>query len=206
MALSMALHAAKPVPVARPGICGSCGLATSYACPQCVTAHFCSPGCLERARDMHAFDCGTCKAVDLPSDGRLLGCWTNAYLRGGGRFSLHQPDKRPPMALQPSPSYGLVSLQLDSKMAGELAQLVTSNRDVQGYLKIGKNSYPGYKGYTAIPGEVNNEEQSRVTSQLSRKGRGGNDHDRLRGLQYAIDNCSALRLLVDEVCFRLGGC
>ena len=191
-----------------PGVCGGCGLATHYTCPQCKTAHFCGTGCLERARDMHGLVCETasCMAVDLPSGGRLVGCWINAYLRGGGRFSLHQPDKRPPMALQPSPSYGLVSLQLDSKMAGELAQLVTSNRDVQGYLKIGKNSYPGYKGYTAIPGKVNNEEQSRVTSQLSRKGRGGNDHDRLRGLQYAIDNCSALRLLVDEVCFRLGGC
>ena len=63
-----------------------------------------------------------------------------------------------------------------------------------------------HKGYTAIPGEVNNEEQCRVTSQLARKGRGGNDHDRLRGLQYAIDHCSALRLLVDEVCLYLGGC
>ena len=208
MALSTPLHAAKPVPVARPGICGSCGLATSYACPQCVVAHFCSTGCLERARDMHTPDCGkpSCKAVDLPSDGRLLGCWINAYLRGGGRFSLHQPDNHPPMALQPSPSYGLVSLQLDPKIAGELAQLVTSNRDAHGYLKICDNSYPGYKGYTAIPGEVNNEEQCRVTSQLARKGRGGNDHDRLRGLQYAIDHCSALRLLVDEVCLYLGGC
>ena len=157
MALSTPLHAAKPVPVARPGICGSCGLATSYAsCPQCVTAHFCSTGCLERARDMHAPDCGTpsCKAVDLPSGGRLVGCWINAYLRGGGRFSLHQQadDERRPCALQPSPIYGLVSLQLDSKMAGELAQLVksTDNRDGKGYLKIGTNSYPGYQAYTAI--------------------------------------------------------
>ena len=153
-ALSAPPHRAAAIErVKEPGVCGGCGLATHYTCPQCETAHFCSTGCLERARHMH--DCGkpSCKAVDLPCE-RLVGCWINAYLRGGGRFSLHQQadDERPPWALQPSPIYGLVSLQLDSKMAGELAQLVksTDNRDGKGYLKIGTNSYPGYQAYTAI--------------------------------------------------------
>ena len=215
MALSRPRNAAAPVRAMLPGVCGGCGLATHYTCPQCKTAHFCSTGCLERARDMHDLVCGTpsCMAVDLPSGGRLVGCWINAYLRGGGRFSLHQQadDERRPWALQPSPIYGLVSLQLDSKMAGELAQLVksTDNRDAKGYLKIGTNSYPGYQAYTAISGEVNNEEQSRVTAQLARRkagGRGGAAYDRAHGLQYAIDYCGNLRELVNEVCVYLGGC
>ena len=58
MARSTPLHAAAPVLVDQPGICGSCGLATAYACPQCKTAHFCSGGCLERARALHTLDCG----------------------------------------------------------------------------------------------------------------------------------------------------
>ena len=70
---------------------------------------------------------------------------------------------------------------------------------------------PGYQAYTAISGEVNNEEQSRVTAQLARRkgrGRGGASaaYDRAHGLQYAIDYCGNLRELVNEVCVYLGGC
>ena len=206
------LHDAPPVVVAWPGVCGFCGLGTKYACPQCRTVHFCSRDCLERGR-AHDCDGPTCQAVALPSNcaqdrstGGLVKCWINAYLRGGGGFSLRQPERS--LTLQPSLSYGLASLQLSPRVAADLAKECTSGRDREGFLKIGANSYPGYAGYTAIPGVVNAKEQSRATAQLARNkrgGRGGLSYDRDQGLQYALDNCEALRLLVGEVCKHLGG-
>ena len=53
---------------------------------------------------------------------------------------------------------------------------------------------------------VNNKVQSRETAQLYRKRPGaGITYDRDNGLQYAINNCEPLRVLVDEVCSHLGG-
>ena len=189
-----------------PGVCGGCGLATAYACPNCQ-ARFCSTGCLVRARHMH--DCGksSCIAFALPPE-RLFGCWINAQLMFGQRFALRNLVHHPPCwALRPSRRYGLKELRLDQSAAKKLARLVTSrrDRDEKGFLKIGNISYPGYHGYTAIPGELDDEEQARVTSQLARKG-SGRDHDQERGIQYALENCSALKKLVDQVCEHLGGC
>ena len=209
---SAPLHANLLVKVARPGVCGFCGRGTAYACRECSIVHFCSARCLERGG---AHDCGgpSCKAVDLPdnsildrSSGGLANCWINAHLRGGAGFALPPPKRTRP--LQPSLSYGLKPLQLDPKVAADLSDVCKSNWDPKGYLKIGAISYPGYAGYTAIPGVVNNWEQSRATAQLTRRGAlgtGGLNYYRERGLQYAINNCEALRLLVEEVCSHLGG-
>ena len=205
-ALSAPPHRAAAIErVKEPGVCGGCGLATAYACKTCQTVHFCSTGCLERAR--HTNDCGKsfCKAVDLPCE-RLFGCWLNAHLISRGRFALRNLDEHSPCwALLPSRSYGLKKLCVDQGAAKRLALLVTSPRDEPGFLKIGDISYPGYHGYNAIPGELNSEEQARVTSQLARKGK-GRDHDQKRGLQYALDHCRDLKKLVDQVCEHLGGC
>ena len=207
-ALSAPPHqAAAPVRVTEPGVCGGCGLATAYACPNCQAACFCSTGCLVRAR--HTHDCGksSCMAFALPPE-RLFGCWINAQLKFGQRFALRNLDHHPPCwALRPSRRYGLKELRLDQPAAKKLARLVTSrrSRDEKGFLKIGDISYPGYHGYTAIPGELDDEEQARVTSQLARKGSRRN-HDQERGIQYALEHCSALKKLVDQVCEHLGVC
>jgi hypothetical protein len=150
MTLSTPLHTAE-----RPGICGHCGLATAYACPECTTAHFCSRRCLEDAQGTHAPDCGQpwCKAVDLPHSGRLRGCWVNALLRNGGRFSLSV--ERSLWWAQPTLEHGLVPLQLDSKRVADLARVVKEGWADNDFLKIGKQSYPGYTNYTAIQGEAN---------------------------------------------------
>ena len=153
---SAPLHADPPVLISRPGVCGFCGLGTAFACPKCRTVHFCGAGCLERGRD-HACGAPFCRAVNLPSSraldrssGSLTSCWINAYLRGGGRFSLHPPS----LTQQPNLSYGLVPLTLSAKAAADLSKVVIEERDHNGYLKIGTNSYPGYANYTAIPGVV----------------------------------------------------
>ena len=55
-------------------------------------------------------------------------------------------------------------------------------------------------------GEVNNRVQCRETAKLARERRGNSGtFDRLHGLQYAIDHCEPLRVLVEEVCSHLGG-
>ena len=205
MALSTPPHAAAPVLVAQPGTCGGCGLATAYACPQCCVAHFCTPGCLERALEWHARECGTasCKAVELPPWHQLdtRGCGLNALLRGGCGFSLSGGRSN---RLQPSPTHGLTPLQLPAELAGLLAQLVARQRDEHDYLKIGDVSYPGYGSYKVIPAKLDAREQMRATSMLARKGPGGAGYDRQRGLQYALDNCACLALLVRNVCEHLG--
>jgi len=151
--------AQNPVPTARQGVCGFCGLGTAFVCPLCSTVHFCSADCLDRGRD-HVCEGPNCLAVDLPSNcpldrssGSLASCWLNAYLRGGGHFSLH-PRGRAATLLRPSLSYGVVQLQVNAKAAADLSKVVINERDKDGYLKIGTNSYPGYAGYTAIPGVV----------------------------------------------------
>ena len=153
---SAPLHADPPVLIARPGVCGFCGLGTAFACPQCRTVHFCSADCLERGRD-HVCGGPDCKAVDLPSDsplgrssGGMLSCWLNAYLRGGGHFSLHPQGGA--ATLRPSLTYGVVQLQVNPKAAADLSKVIINKRDTAGYLKIGTNSYPGFTDYTAIPG------------------------------------------------------
>ena len=150
--------AQKPVPTALGGVCGFCGLGTAFVCPLCRTVHFCSADCLDRGRD-HVCDGPKCKAVDLPNDnpkgrtsGGMLSCWINAKLRGGGSFSLH--PRRGAAALMPSGTYGVVQLQVDPKAAADLSKVVINERDKDDFLKIGTNSYPGYAGYTAIPGMV----------------------------------------------------
>ena len=137
-----------PVPIARQGVCGFCGLGTAFACPQCRTVHFCSADCLDRGRD-HVCEGPECKAVDLPSDfpgdrtsGGMLSCWINAYLRGGGYFSLHPRGRT--ATLMPSLSYGVVQFQVNSSAAAELSKVVINERDKDDFLKIGTNSYPGY--------------------------------------------------------------
>ena len=156
MDLNAPLDADQPVPIARPGVCGFCGLGTAFACPQCRTVHFCSADCLERGRD-HVCGGPDCKAVDLPSDspldrtsGGMLSCWLNAYLRGGGHFSLHPQGGT--ATLRPSLTYGVVQLQVNPKAAADLSKVVINKRDTAGFLKIGTNSYPGFTDYTAIPG------------------------------------------------------
>ena len=48
--------------------------------------------------------------------------------------------------------------------------------------------------------------QCRETAKLARERRGNSGtFDRLHGLQYAIDHCEPLRVLVEEVCSHLGG-
>ena len=147
-----------PVPIARQGVCGFCGLGTAFACPQCRTVHFCSADCLDRGRG-HVCEGPECKAVDLPSDlpgdrtsGGMLSCWINAYLRGGGYFSLHPRGRT--ATLMPSLSYGVVQFQVNSSAAAELSKVVINERDKDDFLKIGTNSYPGYASYKAIPGMV----------------------------------------------------
>ena len=49
---SAPLHADPPVLISRPGVCGFCGLGTAFACPQCITVHFCSAGCLAQALEV----------------------------------------------------------------------------------------------------------------------------------------------------------
>ena len=123
-----------------------------------MTVHFCSAGCLERGR-AHVCEGPFCLAVDLPSNstlnrssGPLRSCWINAYLRGGGHFSLHARERS--ATLQPSLSYGVVPLQLTPTAAADLSKVVINERDKDDFLKIGTNSYPGYASYTAIPGMV----------------------------------------------------
>ena len=199
-------HAAAPVHISEPGVCCGCGLGTAYACPSCRKVHFCSTGCLERARGMH--DCGNdfcIRSGNIPHQ-RLADCWINAHLKLGDRFALPDRHGQPPgRALQPSESYGVKKLSVSPLEARELAHLVTTSRDEMGMLKIGDISYPGYHGYHAIPGPLNNEEQARVTSQLARKGT-GRGFDEKRGLQYALNHWGPLKKLVDEVCKHLGGC
>ena len=150
--------AQNPVPTARQGVCGFCGLGTAFVCPLCSTVHFCSADCLDRGRD-HVCDGPKCKAVDLPNDnpmdrtsGGMQSCWINAYLRGGGNFSLH--PRRGAATLKPSCIYGVVQLQVNPTAAADLSKVVINERDKDDFLKIGTNSYPGYASYTAIPGMV----------------------------------------------------
>ena len=42
----------------------------------------------------------------------------------------------------PSGTYGVVQLQVDPKAAADLAKVVINERDKDGFLKIGANSYP----------------------------------------------------------------
>ena len=79
-----------------------------------------------------------------------MSCWLNAYLRGGGHFSLHPQGGT--ATLRPSLTYGVVQLQVNPKAAADLSKVVINKRDTAGFLKIGTNSYPGFTDYTAIPG------------------------------------------------------
>ena len=79
-----------------------------------------------------------------------MSCWLNAYLRGGGHFSLHPQGGA--ATLRPSLTYGVVQLQVNPKAAADLSKVVINKRDTAGFLKIGTNSYPGFTDYTAIPG------------------------------------------------------
>lgn len=57
------------------------------------------------------------------------------------------------------------------------------------------------------PGALNNDEQKLATAVLARKKLGGSaDFDSRAGLQYALDKCIPLRMLVGHICQYFGGC
>ena len=53
-------------------------------------------------------------------------------------------------------------------------------------------------------GKVQSQLQQRETSVFTRRGH-GSTFDQKQGLQYAINNCKPLHLLVEEICSHLGG-
>ena len=57
------------------------------------------------------------------------------------------------------------------------------------------------------PGPLNNEEQKRATAVLARRKKmAAAGFDSKEGLQYALDHCTPLRVLVHHICEYIGGC
>ena len=181
-----------------PGVCGTCGAPTQFACGQCGEAHFCSAVCLNNAFERHRTECGLvgfCPPVLLPEP-PLMSNQVNVQLRTRLSFWLKQRQGCPsPSCMLASKEYGLESISVPQALASSMAAKVISSRCQKDYLKIGDKSFPGYISYSAIPVPVVAAEQSRRTSMLlAHEGH----------IRYCMEQWPEFKLLVEHVASSLG--